>query len=381
MIPTILRRVKLAKVYAKSYFLCAIIFSYIFFPTIVVAQTAPYPASEYKITFDFSTQFTKGQGSDQWPMTWANDGNVFGAFGDGLGWDNLGQNYYMGVTRIQGSPPGLSGSDISGVQYPGSLNFKGSGIIADSGNKMYLFTARSTDHWESSTPGVSTNNGQTWSWSTTKVFSLSNDGVVVVGIAQFGPGYTGIPSNVDSRYFYVYLSNNSMNESPQSSPRGQNVYLGRVLKANIFNRGSYQFFNGLDGNNNPTWSTSSKVPVLSDPAGMGFHAMVTYNPGIGRYIFAKSDRVSGLGVFESTSPWGPWKTIYYTNTFKDSFWKFTFQFPQKWMSNAGKTMWMTWSGWPQYDSVTFVEAKLELTQQQPPADMTAPARPEGLNIQ
>jgi hypothetical protein len=33
-------------------------------------------------------------------------------------------------------------------------------------------------------------------------------------------------------------------------------------------------------------------------------------------------------------------------------------FPQKWMNSDGKTIWMAWSGWPEYDNVSFIKATL-----------------------
>ncbi|MEJ1971795.1 MAG: hypothetical protein WDM96_04665 [Lacunisphaera sp.] len=47
----------------------------------------PYPPSPViaDITFDWSTHRREGQGSDNWQLTWADDGNLYGAWGDGGG--------------------------------------------------------------------------------------------------------------------------------------------------------------------------------------------------------------------------------------------------------------------------------------------------------
>jgi len=54
---------------------------------ITFSQHAPYPQSEMIKSFqwDTSTIMQHGQGSDQWPMTWAKDRHVYAAWGDGWG--------------------------------------------------------------------------------------------------------------------------------------------------------------------------------------------------------------------------------------------------------------------------------------------------------
>jgi Domain of unknown function (DUF4185) len=293
--------------------------------------------------------FCGNSGTDQWPMTWASDGDVYGVWGDGKGWNQRGTYYYMGVTRIFGSPPGLAGEDVWGVR---GKNRKPRGIIADANGTMYIFYGTSADGWNGSYGMTSTDTGRTWTDTETSVFDVAADGLGVVGIAQFGPGYTNIPSGVDSGYFYIYLSGGE-------KLLGIDIYLARVPKTQLFNRSAYSYFNGLDASSDPIWSSdwSAKKPVFTDPAGMEYHANVSYNPGIGRFIFAKAHDSSSLGVFEGPALWGPWRAIYY-GQFMDSFVKFTYQFPQKWMSDDGHRMWMVWSGHPEYDSVNFIKATL-----------------------
>jgi len=325
------------------------------------AFSAPYPNSDLieSITFDFSTVEQHGSGADQWPMTWADDGEIYSAWGDGRGWSESGSKKYEGVTQIVGSPPGLNGTDIWGS---GGTNWKPDGIVADENKTLYLFhgLAKNPDNW--SYGAKSTDNGRTWDFSFPGVFDRNSDGVFVVGICQFGPGYTNIPSGIDKNYFYVYLSNRWAPEDGL----GKEVYLGKVLKADIFKRSAYTYFNGFDGSGNPLWTTSwsNKKPAFHDPAGMAYHVGVSYNPGLKRFLFAKTQKVggskaSGVGIFEGPTPWGPWKTVYYEN-FRDNYTKFTVQFPQKWMSQDGKTIWMAWSGWPEYDNVNFIKATLNV---------------------
>lgn len=331
-------------------------------PHLSSAQSSPYPTSSVieGVTFDFRSQvqagnFPDNKGSDQWIMTWADDGNIYAFWGDGEGWAQGGNGYQaMGMTRIRGTPPALSGVDIWGVN---TQNQKPNAVVADSNHTIYLFWGTSDDNWSGSYGAVSSDNGLNWNLNIPKVFDFVADGVAVVGIAQFGPGYTNIPSGIESGSFYVYLSGRNDGKDAQ----GKEVYLGKVPKNQIFTRAAYTFFNGVDGSSNPIWSSnwSQKQPAFFDAAGMAFHVGVFYNPGLQRYIYAKGHNTSGLGIFEGPTPWGPWGTVYY-GQFKDSFWKFTYQFPQKWMSPDGLTTWMTWSGHPEYDSVNFIKASLSL---------------------
>jgi hypothetical protein len=59
---------------------------------------------------------------------------------------------------------------------------------------------------------------------------------------------------------------------------------------------------------------------------------------------------------------GPWKTVYY-GQFLDSVWKFTYQFPQKWMapvSGNTQNFYMAFSGYPAYDHLSIIQATFTL---------------------
>ena len=118
-------------------------------------------------------------------------------------------------------------------------NRKPNGFIADANSTMYMFYGTPADNWDGSYGFYSTNNGQTWTDTGTRIFGLIADGVQVVGIAQFGPGYTNIPVGIDPSYFYIYLSG----RTDGIEIAGQDVYLARVPKASIFTRSAYSYFN------------------------------------------------------------------------------------------------------------------------------------------
>ena len=51
----------------------------------------------------------------------------------------------------------------------------------------------------------------------------------------------------------------------------------------------------------------------------------------------------GLGIFEGLTPWGPWKTVYYTLDWDIGPGE-TASIPVKWMSVDGKTCYLVFSG-------------------------------------
>ncbi|MDH5444141.1 MAG: DUF4185 domain-containing protein [Gammaproteobacteria bacterium] len=331
---------------------------------------APYQQSDLikGINFEFSTQFSHGPDSDQWPMTWATDGNMYSAWGDGRGWNVLGSKDYLGITKISGFPPNLTGTDLYGDNQSG-MNRKPVDIIAYN-NNLYLFWNPSNEtKWVDIYGATSTDNGNTWSFTASPVFPVAN-GAIPCGFLKFGQGYTGIPQGIDANYVYLYLV-----DGPKID--GDNLYLARAPKNNIFQNSAYEYVSKIDIDNKVTWSKNwgDKIPVFNDPNGREYQAIVNYNPGIKKYILTKAHNISNLGIFESDTPWGPWKTIYY-GQFKDNFWKFTYEFPQKWMSKNGMSMWMSFSGWPEYDNISFVRVTMSTSANK--ADTTPPDSPKDL---
>src|SRR5204862_4193591 len=53
------------------------------------------------------------QGSDNWPLTWADDDALYGAFGDGNGFEPFTQEKLsLGLVRIEGGPENFHGVNI-----------------------------------------------------------------------------------------------------------------------------------------------------------------------------------------------------------------------------------------------------------------------------
>jgi hypothetical protein len=304
------------------------------------------------------SHFQHGPGADLWPLTWADDGNVYASWGDGWGWNKQGAKHSIGVTRISGMPPKLHGEDLWG-EGPGSGFGKPEALIAFD-QRIYMFwtNGRAKDDRANSATALSTDFGRTWKLNPDKAFPEAPDGFRVRAIAQSGQGYRGA---VDE-FLYVYFGFN----------RADDIYLARVPKSGIFVPARYEWFAG-SASGKPVWKGrfEDRKPVFHDSNGYIWHVGVTFIPGAGRFFLTKphnapganralpeGDRkkVAGLGVFDAPAPWGPWTTVYYADRFFDALFKFTYFIPAKYLD--GRSLWLAWSGNPEYDNINFIHGTL-----------------------
>src|ERR1700722_2280435 len=100
---------------------------------------APYCASSVVkgMTWDWASGYTQANGSDLWPATWGDDGNVYTFFGDGggFGGDKERGRTSFGIAMITNAPPPTSATahNVYGgyeAEHPSAINGKASSIIA-----------------------------------------------------------------------------------------------------------------------------------------------------------------------------------------------------------------------------------------------------------
>jgi len=111
----------------------------------IAAFKPPYPPSPAiaGVTFDDSTARTEAEGSDIWPVTWAEDGKLFTAWGDSGGFGGTNQVGWIkfGVARIEGGKRDYHGVNLAGgkdAPHPAPFNGKSEGGLA-LGNSLYLW--------------------------------------------------------------------------------------------------------------------------------------------------------------------------------------------------------------------------------------------------
>lgn len=327
------------------------------------AQQLPYGQSDViqGVVWDQGSKIQFGQGSDQWPMTWAFDDQLYASWGDGMGWvlQANEEKKSMGVTRIAGHPPVLSATDTWGVG-PGSSFGKPDALVAFD-KKIFMFWTNGDSRFDhDSYSAVSLDSGKTWKLGQERIFRYAPAGFRVRGICQFGKDYQGAPDN----FLYIYFAFN----------RHPDIYLAKVEKENIFNGGAYQWFEYIKEDGTASWTPDfqKKSVVLHDNNAYLWHLGICYNPGLKRYLltkphFAAHDNrhdvladISGLGIFDAPAPWGPWTTVFYQNDFLDKYVKFNYLIPVKFLSKDGKKFWLCWSGWPEYDNVNFIKGEFKV---------------------
>jgi hypothetical protein len=349
-------------------------------PTEAQIANAPYAQSAVVtgISWNFATidSLYKSSGSDIWPTAWAADGAIYGAWGDGGGFqgDNVNGKVSLGVAKISGTPVAGSGSSYSGIGIwgdsptyaknaatfggkPGSLVALG-GVLYDSGgywtsaNCPAPCTGGPVHHYGSghSPSQLAYSNDQSRTW-TILSFTLNSS------FLQFGQDNQGaLDPDV-----YMYFSKSGDN---------LHVFLMRVpgekLKIDPAVSGAYQYWAGFDISGNPIWNSSAAAAVavfqeVNNDLALPFN--VSYDAAIGRYIAVVGHQPDAtyanaslalFGVFEGPTPWGPWATIDYygstSNVWASSLGLSTvgdylgMSFPPKWLSSDGKTMWGVFSG-------------------------------------
>ncbi len=330
------------------------------------------------INFDWGSHIQTADESDNFPMTWHSDGNLYTVWGDGWGWDrSQGSDLKagLGISRISGSPPSLSSHDVFYSIPDGCQSEecgKSYGIIS-TGSNLYMWvspdTGPSTTNFDRFTLYKSTNGGGSWS-SISSVRWTSSDNIMLPSMLQFGQGYTGVPSHA-AGYVYSYATRPyQINNGFQMQSPGV-IYLMRVPTGQIETKSSYQFFSGLDGSGNPTWtsSVSEKVPVVQ-MADTGWAPMtVTYDAPLHKYIMVGDHNKNngeicgrGLAVYQADRPWGPWSLVKEIDSFAEES-TFFYNFPSKWISSDGKTMWMVFTGndkagGEEWDSFNTIKATL-----------------------
>ena len=319
---------------------------FLFNPVIEAIEEAPYPRSDLISDVEFApagsvSRFARG--SDNWPVTWARDGHLYTAYGDGNGFlPNTSIKLSLGLSKVAGNPPDIRGKNIrsqSGERIgDGKYGAKASGMLMLDGT-LYML-ARNLSNSQLS---WSENNGKTWEWADWR-FTL---GMGSPTFLNYGKDYSGARDD----FVYIY----SPNEETAYKACDEMI-LARVHTDRLKEKEGYVYFAGLSEEKVPVWTEDfqKRKAVFTNP-GKCYRSGITYNRGLKRYLWCQvipvSDRGTaggprfkgGLGIYEATEPWGPWKTVYYTMDW-DMGPGETASIPTKWMSEDGRSCYLLFSG-------------------------------------
>jgi CubicO group peptidase (beta-lactamase class C family) len=322
-----------------------------FFEPIVLAASATnsFPRSAFIKEVQWAAPETilrAAEGSDNWPLTCADDDALYGAYGDGHGFKPFTkEKLSLGLVRIEGLPSDFRGENIRSpsleARGDGSKGRKASGLLCVKG-VLYLW-ARNTGN---SQLAWSSDHGRSWAWADWKFTNSFGCPTFL----NFGRNYSG---NEDG-FIYVYSQ-----DTEDAYTAGDRFVLARVPVDRIREGGAYEFFRAFDARHQPIWTArlEDRAGVLSRP-GSCYRASVSFNSGLKRFLFVHTkpnerarDAVGkidtrfhgGLSIYEAQHPWGPWSIVFDTERWDvgpgDSA-----SFPTKWISPDGRTLHLVFSG-------------------------------------
>jgi gamma-glutamyltranspeptidase/glutathione hydrolase len=304
------------------------------------------------------------KGSDNWPMTWADDDAQYTAYGDGNGFEPfVPQKLSMGFAKVTGGAGGATGVNVrssTGETFGhGPTGKKASGILCVDG-VLYLWARNAAN----AQLAWSEDHGVTWQWSDWR-FTTSFGCPTFL---NFGKNYAG----ARDEFVYVYS-----HDADSAYNVADGVVLARAPKAKLREQSAWEFFAGANADGSPRWNAEVKdrQPVLKHP-GKAYRSSISYHAPTKRYLLVqpiaseeardKSGRLDvrfsgGLAVFDAPEPWGPWTTVYYQPTW-DTGPGDSASFPVKWMQGDGRTLHLVFSG---NDSFSVRKATLELEEPKP----------------
>jgi hypothetical protein len=302
-------------------------------------------------------------GSDNFPLTWADDDALYTTFGDGRGFQPLlPTKLSLGFARITGSPDNFTAANVrspTGEQLgDGRRGPKGWGLLCVNG-VLYLWTGHADRNGAQAQLAWSKDHAKTWTFADWKFPEFG-----LIGFVNHGRDNASAPD--DFAYAYSH-------DHPRADTPADQFILMRVPDDRITDRTAYEFFTGLDAGGNPTWSPdgSRRRPVFEHEEACLRSAM-TYNPGIKRYLWwqhvprppGSPDRgdtrfEGGFGIYDAPTPWGPWTTVYFTDMWDVGPGEHG-DFPAKWISPDGLTLHLVFSG---DDQFSVRKAQLTLTRE------------------
>ena len=294
----------------------------------------PYPKSaavDEAVFAPASSIVREAVGSDNWPITWADDDHLYTSYGDGWGFEPVTERKLsLGFARVEGMPSAFRGANIrseSGEREgDGPAGPKASGLLS-LGGVLYALVrnvANSQLMW-------SEDRGRTWDWGFRFKESFG-----CPGFLNFGKDYAGARDD----YVYIYSS-----DGPSAYEAYDQIALARVPREKICEGTAYEFFVSAESAGQAVWSgeIAQRGPVFSFP-GNCQRLDAVYHPGLRRYLLLLGYGHRGAwGIFDAPEPWGPWTTVFHTGDWGlgDTH---GYRLPSKWIEPEGNVLHIVFSG-------------------------------------
>ncbi len=266
------------------------------------------------LEFDFDRAVSLAPGSDNWPVTWAADGEQFTAWGDGGGFggtDGKGR-VSLGVGRIEGDHPDFTVRNVwGGVEAEAAATFQGKTYALLAVGKrlwMWVTPGSDTDGYKEARLAWSDDDGRSWSRADWAVDGAT--GLVKPAFLQFGAGY----ADARDDHVYAYFIERRGQPMRLAVHRPGAIHLLRAPRERLAERDAWSAFAGTaeDGETAWTETLSESRPVFTDERGVGWNVSVSYAKGISRYVLCTEHHQSfrgNLGFYDAPTPWGPWHSI------------------------------------------------------------------------
>ncbi len=309
-------------------------------PSTAAKSSSPYPPSPVIRDIDWApldTIIRQAKGSDNWPMTWADDDALYSAYGDGNGFAPMVKGKLsLGLVKVTGTPPAIEGinlrSETAEAKGDGKNGRKASGMLCVDG-VLYLLV-RNADNAQL---GWSSDHGQTWTWADWKF----TESFGCPTFLNFGKDYAG----ARDAFVYVYSQ-----DQDSAYLRADRYVMARVPKDRLRERDAYEFFVKLDDRSQPVWTDdiARRGAVFTNP-GACYRSGISYNSGLKRYLWCQigpgqdTRYTGGFAIYDAPEPWGPWTTAFHTELW-DTGPGESNSLPTKWISDDGKTVHLVFSG-------------------------------------
>jgi hypothetical protein len=309
------------------------------------------------VSFDWSSHRRLAPGSDNWPLTWSDDDEQYAVWGDGGGFggdESRGRDSF-GVARIEGDRDHYEGVNRYGgihAECPSTIDGKGHGAPLSIGGVLYAWITPGSNvqGFDSFTLHKSTDKGCTWT-RTPVTFERASAGISYGSFVQFGRDN----ALATDAYVYTVAAEITDPSALDVVQRPGRIMLVRVPATSMEDRGTYEYFAGLDESGQPTWSVdpAAKAPIHQDASGVGPFPQMSYVPGLGRLVYTNEHgngidagaRRSLLTMAEAPHPWGPWH-VFHDDVFFPQIEQRVFQwnFAPKWFSADGRQFTLVFSG-------------------------------------
>lgn len=277
------------------------------------------------------------KGSDNWPMTWADDDAQYSAYGDGNGFEPFVKGKLsVGLVKVTGAPPGIRGVNIRSETLEalgdGKHGRKASGMLCVDG-VLYMLMRNATN----SQLGWSSDHGETWTWADWKF----TESFGCPTFLNFGKDYAG----ARDAFVYVYSQDHD-----SAYERADRFVMARVPKDKLRERTAYEFFVRTNASGQPVWSRDiqQRGAVFANP-GACYRSGITYNAGLKRYLWCQigpgndTRYTGGFAIYDAPEPWGPWTSAFHTEQWDVGPGESS-SLPTKWMSPDGRTVHLVFSG-------------------------------------